>query len=262
MGSRLTSRSSLASDQSQDHYSTLGIKRTATPKEIKSQFYALSKKYHPDLNRDDEGAKKRFQEVSEAWNTLGNEKSRRDYDRQLQGGGGGGGMGRRGTAGYSYDSTDNTARRARASYAWEYQRRRSDSNRARAGAARHDPFNTSSSSASASSFHAYAERQRKRESALHASRVANGSPAASSAAAAAAGAGASAASGASSTASAPGFEAAAREHAAQSASALVRFLQVGAAFVVVWVVGSGFAAKGSGNTATSKRPVAVGGAGK
>lgn len=45
-------------------------------KDIKNQFYALSKKYHPDVNRDDEGAKKKFQEVSEAWSILGDEKSK------------------------------------------------------------------------------------------------------------------------------------------------------------------------------------------
>lgn len=121
-----------------DYYKTLDVSRNASSKEIKAQFYALSKKYHPDLNRDDEGAKKKFQEVSEAWNTLGHDRSRRNYDRQLRTGSGGSTQGRGGApSDYSYDPSDNTARRARASYAWEYQRRRGDSNRSRAGQARH-----------------------------------------------------------------------------------------------------------------------------
>lgn len=59
-----------------DHYRTLGVDRSTSMKDIKNQFYALSKKYHPDVNRDDEGAKKKFQEVSEAWSILGDEKSK------------------------------------------------------------------------------------------------------------------------------------------------------------------------------------------
>lgn len=62
--------------RSQDHYKTLGVSRSASSKEIKAQFYQLSKRYHPDVNRDDEGAKKKFQEVSEAWGVLGNERGR------------------------------------------------------------------------------------------------------------------------------------------------------------------------------------------
>lgn len=95
-------------------------------------------------------------------------------------------------------------------------------------------------------FHQYAERQRKRESALHASRVANGSPAAAAAAAAATAGGPEAAA---------NFEAAAREHATQSASALIRFLQVGAAFTFVMVLGS-IASRNNSNGSGSSSPAA------
>lgn len=59
-----------------DHYQTLKVDRSASMKDIKNSFYQLSKKYHPDVNRNDDGAKKKFQEVSEAWSVLGEEKSK------------------------------------------------------------------------------------------------------------------------------------------------------------------------------------------
>ncbi|PWZ00718.1 DnaJ-domain-containing protein [Testicularia cyperi] len=112
-----------------DHYSTLGVARGATQAQIKSQFYKLSKEFHPDVNPSDD-AKRRFQEVSEAYATLGSAGSRRAYDRDRdsQGqsssyyGGYGDNVGR--GSGYAYDPNDNVNRRARATYAWEYQRRR------------------------------------------------------------------------------------------------------------------------------------------
>jgi|JI9StandDraft_1071089.scaffolds.fasta_scaffold91902_2 DnaJ-class molecular chaperone len=33
-------------------YKELGVKQTATPKEIKLAYYQLAKKYHPDFNLD------------------------------------------------------------------------------------------------------------------------------------------------------------------------------------------------------------------
>lgn len=203
-----------------DHYRTLGVNRGASPTEIKTQFYALSKKFHPDLNRDDEGAKKKFQEVSEAWNVLGNDRSRRDYDRGLSMGHSGGG-GAAGTPGYSYDASDNAARRARASYAWEYQRRRSDSNRSRSGAARAEAAGrstsqpgTSSSNSNSSLFQQYAERQRRREEFVS-SRTES-----TSASAAAANE---------------------RQEEAHGGSGLMRFLQLSGLFTIIYLVGVSFA---------------------
>ena len=47
----------------EDHYSTLGVKRDATEAEIKKAFRALALKYHPDKNKDP-GAQEKFKEIS------------------------------------------------------------------------------------------------------------------------------------------------------------------------------------------------------
>ena len=36
-----------------DYYKILGVKRNATKKEISKAFWWLSKKYHPDINKDE-----------------------------------------------------------------------------------------------------------------------------------------------------------------------------------------------------------------
>ncbi|EST07530.1 ATPase, AFG1-like protein [Kalmanozyma brasiliensis GHG001] len=121
---RKFSTTSLRSAQTLNHYTTLQIPRSATQAQIKAQFYKLSKELHPDVNPS-EDAKKRFQEVSEAYATLGTPANRKSYDRASQPSAGGGGYGDNvGGGGYHYNAEDNANRRARATYAWDYQRRR------------------------------------------------------------------------------------------------------------------------------------------
>ncbi|KAH7389592.1 hypothetical protein DE146DRAFT_170874 [Phaeosphaeria sp. MPI-PUGE-AT-0046c] len=67
-----------------NHYETLELPPTATAAEIKRQFYALSKKNHPDHNRDDPSASTRFVAISEAYHTLAVPERRAQYDAQFQ----------------------------------------------------------------------------------------------------------------------------------------------------------------------------------
>lgn len=68
-----------------NYYEVLGVSRDATKDEIKKAFRAMAKKYHPDKNKDDNDAIKKFQDASEAYEVIGNEESRAEYDKKLDG---------------------------------------------------------------------------------------------------------------------------------------------------------------------------------
>ena len=67
--------------QYKDYYSTLGVKRNATEKEIKSAFRKMARKHHPDLNPNDKEAEARFKEASEAYEVLSDPEKRRKYNQ-------------------------------------------------------------------------------------------------------------------------------------------------------------------------------------
>ena len=66
-----------------DYYAILGIKRTASPKQIKSAYRKLALKYHPDKvpEEEKEKAEDMFIKVSEAYTVLGDEEKREIYDK-------------------------------------------------------------------------------------------------------------------------------------------------------------------------------------
>lgn len=68
--------------QSKTHYDVLEVLPNATQTEIKSAYYKLTLKYHPDRNKT-ELAKRKFHEISNAYETLSNMESRKQYDKQL-----------------------------------------------------------------------------------------------------------------------------------------------------------------------------------
>jgi molecular chaperone DnaJ len=67
--------------QSKDYYAILGVKKTATPEEIRKAFRKLARKFHPDVNPGDKKAEEKFKEISEANDILSDEKKRKIYDQ-------------------------------------------------------------------------------------------------------------------------------------------------------------------------------------
>ncbi len=92
-----------------DPYSTLGVDRTASHEEISKAYRTLARKYHPDLNPDDDSAKQKFQEVQSAFDILGDEKKRKMFDQYGHGfesagaGGPGRGWGGAGAGGQPFE---------------------------------------------------------------------------------------------------------------------------------------------------------------
>ncbi len=64
-----------------DLYQRLGIKRGASEAEIKKAYRSLAKQLHPDRNKDNPNAAKRFSEVTAAYDLLSDKDKRARYDR-------------------------------------------------------------------------------------------------------------------------------------------------------------------------------------
>ena len=63
-----------------DYYSTLGVAKTATEKEIKQAYRKLARKHHPDVNPGSKSAEAKFKEINEAYEVLGDPPKRKKYD--------------------------------------------------------------------------------------------------------------------------------------------------------------------------------------
>lgn len=62
-------------------YEVLGVERTASEKDVQRKFKQLAMKYHPDKNPGNAEAERKFKEVAEAYETLGDVENRAMYDR-------------------------------------------------------------------------------------------------------------------------------------------------------------------------------------
>jgi len=84
--------------EEKDYYKTLGVSKDASKEEIKKAYKKLAKKYHPDLNKDNPSAEKKFKEINEAASVLTDDQKRSQYDQfgsagpQFGGSGFGGGF--------------------------------------------------------------------------------------------------------------------------------------------------------------------------
>lgn len=63
------------------YYDVLGVSKDASSSEIKKAYYGLAKKLHPDANKDDPEAEKKFQEVTLAYEVLKDGEKRQQYDQ-------------------------------------------------------------------------------------------------------------------------------------------------------------------------------------
>jgi curved DNA-binding protein len=64
-----------------DYYQVLGVTKTASEKDIKAAYRKLARKYHPDLNPNDQEAHKKFQQLNEANEVLSDPEKRKKYDQ-------------------------------------------------------------------------------------------------------------------------------------------------------------------------------------
>ena len=60
-------------------YETLGISEKSTPEEIKKAYRKLARKYHPDVNKDEEAIDK-FKEINAAYEVLSDKQKKDEYD--------------------------------------------------------------------------------------------------------------------------------------------------------------------------------------
>src|SRR5512140_2233943 len=63
-----------------DPYEVLGVSKGASEADIKSAYRKLAKKLHPDANKDDPKAATRFSELNTAYEILGDEAKRKQFD--------------------------------------------------------------------------------------------------------------------------------------------------------------------------------------
>lgn len=66
----------------ENYYKILGVSEDADAKEIKTKYRKLAMKYHPDRNPNDKKAEEMFKTISEAYEILGDENKRKEYDEK------------------------------------------------------------------------------------------------------------------------------------------------------------------------------------
>jgi molecular chaperone DnaJ len=88
-----------------DYYATLGVSESATQKDITKAYRKLARESHPDQHPGDAAAEERFKEVSAAYDVIGDEAKRKEYD-EVRRMGPIGGMGGGPNGGFRFDASD------------------------------------------------------------------------------------------------------------------------------------------------------------
>lgn len=94
-----------------DYYKALGVKKNASPDDIRKAYRRLARKHHPDVNPGDKRSEDKFKSIQEAYDILKDKKKRDMYDQfgfysetgAYPGGGGGPG---RGPGGFDFSGFD------------------------------------------------------------------------------------------------------------------------------------------------------------
>lgn len=69
-------------DKKKDYYEVLGVSKEASPEDIKKAYRKLSLQFHPDRNNNSTESTEKFQEINSAYDVLGSDQERANYDRQ------------------------------------------------------------------------------------------------------------------------------------------------------------------------------------
>ena len=92
-----------------DYYAVLGVPSDAPQADVTKAYRKLARKYHPDANPGDNSAEERFKEISTAYEVIGDEDKRKQYDQARRMGpiggafGGSGGQGAPGGFNFEFD---------------------------------------------------------------------------------------------------------------------------------------------------------------
>lgn len=70
------------SSKGDDLYKILNLKKDCTNQDIKNAFIKLSKKHHPDMNKE-KGSHEAFLKVNDAYSVLSKPETRKMYDQQV-----------------------------------------------------------------------------------------------------------------------------------------------------------------------------------
>eukprot|EP00741_Cyanophora_paradoxa_P008838 tig00001384_g8555.t1 len=70
-----------AATPKRDPYEVLGVPKSASAADLKKAYFQLAKKYHPDVNKSDKDAEKKFAEINAAYDILKDDEKRKMYDQ-------------------------------------------------------------------------------------------------------------------------------------------------------------------------------------